>query len=215
MIVLTKNRRRKITHETKKKKKISKDEKISNFIDVFGTQIIVVLVLLSIFLICAIGLAGDKIFNHGNSILADDGKFFTINYFFDGLVYIAGIMMILAIVALLETIIVTKTSKILFLRKINNNPVTDEELEALNFNTAKEYLQYIAEKINITTSVLPFESEFIVCDYSKRVILKVLKICEKKVNVDLKYELTSGSITLYQTSKKEKSEVYESVSIDD
>lgn len=215
MIVLTKNRRRKITHETKKKKKISKDEKISNFIDVFGTQIIVVLVLLSIFLICAIGLAGDKIFNHGNSILADDGKFFTINYFFDGLVYIAGIMMILAIVVLLETIIVTKTSKILFLRKINNNPVTDEELEALNFNTAKEYLQYIAEKINITTSVLPFESEFIVCDYSKRVILKVLKICEKKFNVDLKYELTSGSITLYQTSKKEKSEVYESVSIDD
>ena len=123
--------------------------------------------------------------------------------------------MILAIVALLETIIVTTTSKILFLRKINNNPVTDEELEALNFNTAKEYLQYIAEKINITTSVLPFESEFIVCDYSKRVILKVLKICEKKFNVDLKYELTSGSITLYQTSKKEKSEVYESVSIDD
>lgn len=199
----------------KEKKKFSADEKLSNFIDVFRIQIIIVLVLLFIFLIYAIGLAGDKILNHGNAILFDDEKFSIINYFFDGLVYIVGIMMILAIVSLLETIIVTTTSKILFLRKINNNPVTDEELESLNFNTAKEYLQYIAEKITITIAVFPFESEFIICDYSKNVVLKVLKICEKKFNVDLKYELTSQTITLYQTSKKEKLEEYESISIDD
>ena len=119
------------------------------------------------------------------------------------------------IVDLLVIIIVPLVGRMLFFIKNSKNPITKEKLDELNFDTAREYLEYVSDRLSIKRArrLMHWEKEYVECNYSKEVLKNVVLICKEKFGVELNFSMSDISISLYLINDEKTNIIYEKINL--